>query len=376
MALNKLSERATRGCAVCGWSKGGEPEYSYWYQDSETGRKVMVGADTGTEHKHTSAELSAAGIRPRGRFRPGGSTAPVTVSAETAPIESAPEPEAAEPEAKPDPTELIQAAMAQAADAVMVQLGLKPASLPEAVSGPSVAAPGITAKTGIWQLLAATAVSLPRVILYGPPGTGKTYLAMAAGVNDPADVDRVNMTEDTPAAELRGHYVPTGGGEFKWHDGPAMRRFRSGGRLVVDEITRATDDALSFLLAVLDGHPVTLPSGEVVERHPEFTCWATTNDGPEALTDALADRFTVRIECNEVNPEALATLPDTLSRIVTAGDDGGVSFREAAEYHRLVSDPAFKAVSASAKRDLAAEFVWGRRAKDVSAAIEMGTKLN
>lgn len=210
-----------------------------------------------------------------------------------------------------------------------------------------------------WTLLREYGEHLPRVLLYGPPGTGKTWLAQVAGVKPGLAVYRVACTEDTPAAELRGHYVPRGSA-WEWHDGPAMMAYRNGGRLVVDEITRAADDALSFMLAILDGHPITLPSGETVTMHEDFTCWGTTNDSPQALTDALADRFTVRIPCVTVNPEALALLPKGIADAVTPGNGTGVSYREAAEFYRLAS---------CMPHDVAARMVWEKRGPDILSGL-------
>jgi MoxR-like ATPase len=91
-------------------------------------------------------------------------------------------------------------------------------------------------------------------------------------------------------AELRGHFVPAGGGEWRWMHGPAMRAFAHGGRLVLDEITRASDDCLSFCLALLDDPEsarITLPADEdagggTFTPHPDYTVWATTNDSVSA----------------------------------------------------------------------------------------------
>lgn len=215
-----------------------------------------------------------------------------------------------------------------------------------------------------WRLLVTAGQHLPRVLLYGPPGTGKTHLAAKAGIKDGTPVYRVICTEDTPAAEMRGHFIPKGQ-EFVWHDGPAMMAYRNGGRLIVDEITRATDDALSFLLAVLDGHPITLPNGETVKPHPDMSVWATTNDTAESLTDALADRFVVKVECREVNPEALALLPDDLASMVS--DSGsGISYRQAQEFTRLKE---------LVGPHIASRLIWEGRATDVMYALDAGAKL-
>lgn len=222
----------------------------------------------------------------------------------------------------------------------------------------------VAADADIWSLLTATAEVLPRVLLYGPPGTGKTYVAATAGIRPGEVVSRVNFTEDTPAAEFRGHYIPRGN-EWTWHDGPVMERYRNGGRLVADEITRATDDALSFMLGILDGLPVTLPSDETVSPHPDFSVWATTNDDPSALTDALADRFTVKAATRTVNPAALKLLPKHVAAAISVSGDG-ISLREAQEFCRLMP---------LAGAHVAARLVWEGRATDILSGLDMAARL-
>lgn len=222
-------------------------------------------------------------------------------------------------------------------------------------------------KTGEWELIDDLAPFLKRVLLYGPPGTGKSRAAMKAGVPRGKTVYRINMTEETPAAELRGHWVPKGM-NFEWHDGPAMLAYRNGGRLVIDEITRAADDALSFLLAILDdpdASRITLPTGEHVLPHKDFTVWATTNDTVARLTDALADRFVVRIECRTAHPDALKRLSKPLAKLVVAQLTGqpGSSLRQALEYTRLID--------AGVNPELAARAVWEENGKDKVTALQL-----
>jgi midasin (ATPase involved in ribosome maturation) len=208
------------------------------------------------------------------------------------------------------------------------------------------------------ELLSKYAERIPRVLMYGPPGTGKSYDALRMG-NPGEKAWRIIMTEETPAAELRGHWVPQGAGSWAWHDGPVMRAYRHGGRLVIDEISRAHDDAWSFLLAVLDGHPITLPNGETVEPHPDLSVWATTNDSADVLPDALADRFPVKVYMPKPSDEALATLKNVLARTVA---NGSISFREGAEFERLSEFMA---------PEDAAKLVWQSRSRDILYGLEI-----
>jgi len=88
------------------------------------------------------------------------------------------------------------------------------------------------------------------VFLHGPPGVGKTYAAYHFG-RVQAGVYAITLTEDTAAAELRGHFVPRGG-EYVWHDGPFTSAMRAGARLVINEVTHGSQEALQLLYPVLE----------------------------------------------------------------------------------------------------------------------------
>lgn len=150
------------------------------------------------------------------------------------------------------------------------------------------------------------------IYLWGPPGFGKTYAAYHVGLSGP--LYALTLTEDTPAAELRGHYLPTPDG-MAWHDGPAVRAMRAGGRLVVNELTHGSPDCLSFLHPILENPDtalLTLPTGESVRPAPGFEIVVTDNLPPEELPLALRDRFDSVLEVREPHPAALAKLDPRL----------------------------------------------------------------
>ena len=179
------------------------------------------------------------------------------------------------------------------------------------------------------------AAGIDRVVLYGPPGTGKTYAALHAGVaHGPAE--RLVCTADLTTGEITGTWMPAGDGRWRWREGPAIRAWSAhggrGGRLVIDEVDRASGDALSTLLAITDSadsarwrNPET---GEWVTPGPEFSVVMTTNvEDLEELPAALRDRFAVRLRVDRPHLNAVESLSEDLRGPALAGSLGDESRR-------------------------------------------------
>ena len=169
-----------------------------------------------------------------------------------------------------------------------------------------------------WPLVERTLAceELGRIYLCGPPGIGKTYVAYMTG-RIQRGVYACTLTQETPAAELRGTYLPKGD-TLAWHDGPVMRAMKEGARLVLNEISHASDDALAFLYPVLEHSEtarLTLPTGETVTPAPGFHVVVTDNLPPDGLPAALQDRFDATLEISEPHPAALARLSDSLREV-------------------------------------------------------------
>lgn len=174
-----------------------------------------------------------------------------------------------------------------------------------------------------WNIIEAIERGAYRVLLYGPPGTGKTTSAYNAAKALGKSVYNITLSDETPAAELRGHWVPMGT-EWKWMHGPAVRAYIEGAVLILDEIDKASQDALDFLHGLLNDPDIarlTLPNGETVTPAPGFQAIATMNGELEDLQPALQDRFAIAIEVRNPHPDAVAALPKDLQSVAKTVED-------------------------------------------------------
>ena len=229
-----------------------------------------------------------------------------------------------------------------------------------------------------WEVAEAIMGVSPRVLLRGKPGTGKTYHAVHSALRPDQKVYTITMTEETPAAELRGHYVPNGD-TFIWADGPAVMAWREGARLVINEIDRSSDDVWSLMYAILDDPDfaeLTLPTGEKVRPKEGFQVIATMNGEPEDLPDALQDRLPVDIEITDVNPDAIARLPEDLreparNTALAKTDERGISIRMWLEFASLREKLPIKLGDEEKGIEIAATAVFGDNALDALNALTL-----
>ena len=134
-----------------------------------------------------------------------------------------------------------------------------------------------------------------RLLLWGPPGTGKSSWAIRTF--GPENVIRVTIDGDTMAEDLiatRDLSVRNGASETRWTLGPAAQAMRDGKILVLDEIDQASPSLRARLHAICDDRQIaclTLPDGQVIRPAAGYGVVATTNAEPDALPEALLDRF-------------------------------------------------------------------------------------
>jgi hypothetical protein len=175
------------------------------------------------------------------------------------------------------------------------------------------------------------------------------------------------------SADITGHYKPSGDGVWNWHDGAVIKAWQGdgifGGRVVADEIDRASGDVLSLLLAMFDTpesasweHP---ESQRTLRPRDGFSVVMTTNiEDMSDLPTALKDRFPVAIRINTPHPNALLCLSPDLRAAAAASAD--------ADRDRRFSIRAFQAfdkLRANIDQERAAKLTFGRHYKNVLDAI-------
>ncbi len=220
------------------------------------------------------------------------------------------------------------------------------------------------------------AAGISNVLLYGPPGTGKTFAALRYGVVT-GQAERLVCTEDLTTGEITGTWIPVGEGRWEWREGPAIRSWRGegglGGRLVIDEVDRASGDALSTLLAMTDSPESARwrnpESGEWVRPGPDFSVVMTTNlEDLDDLPSALRDRFAVCIRIDRPHPSAVQSLSSDLRAPALAGSLGEPQRRVS-----LRSFYAFDQLRRGCGAQRAAQLVFGDdKATGVLDALSIG----
>lgn len=158
---------------------------------------------------------------------------------------------------------------------------------------------------------------LDRVLLYGKPGTGKTYFGLNYHKNDQPSY-RLVCTDEMTEKDLIGWFRPDGKGNIKFEEGAGIRAWRTGGRLVVDEINKVNGEIEARLMSIIDtvqsSYYEQPDTGEIIRPKAGFSVVATMNGEPEDLSPAVLDRLPVRICIDTPHPDAIALLPEYLRK--------------------------------------------------------------
>ena len=131
--------------------------------------------------------------------------------------------------------------------------------------------------------------------LAGPMGSGKTTAARMAA--DALGLAFAPMGAMSQAHELMG-FVDAGGA---FHTTPFVEAYRNGGLVLLDELDSADPTITLLLNGPLDNGLMTLPTGEVIHRHPDCAVIGAGNTygngataeyvGRNRLDGAFLDRF-------------------------------------------------------------------------------------
>lgn len=136
------------------------------------------------------------------------------------------------------------------------------------------------------------------ILMVGETGCGKTTAAQIISLNN---LLSINCHERTETSDLLGSIRPNSDGSFFWQDGIVVQAMKNGSKLLIDEISLASDSVLERLNPLLESTRTVLltdagADAEIVVANENFQVIATMNPGTDhgkkELSKALRNRFT------------------------------------------------------------------------------------
>lgn len=144
-----------------------------------------------------------------------------------------------------------------------------------------------------------------RILLFGPPSTGKSTAPYKLFPG--AMIEKVDCFPELAPESLLAGSKGLAGGETVDRPDSAARAFRDGHPLILDEFAELGPSCKGALHNLTDDRSIARitfgETGEIVHPHPDFSIWATTNESPEVIGEALLSRFDLVLHANRA-PES------------------------------------------------------------------------
>ena len=186
--------------------------------------------------------------------------------------------------------------------------------------------------------------------VWGPPGTGKTCLVQNVAARMGREVLEFNCDGETSTESLVGKLWRNAEGEIVIKYGVAVKAWKEGKILLLNEVDRAVSDIVSSMYQFLETKRkyvnVTVGDPEVFQRSPEYCCIVTANTngslvdahlhaGSKQMPQAFIDRFSwfPRIEYLDRDEEVQVLVNKT-----GISKDTALTLREIAEETRVSED--------------------------------------
>jgi cobaltochelatase CobS len=168
------------------------------------------------------------------------------------------------------------------------------------------------------------------VFLTGDAGTGKSTIAESIAEALGLPFHSLNCSGGLTEGALVGRVTPNlSTGELVYTPGPLVQAFRDGGVFLLDEMDAADENVLLALNTLIDARRWQTPTGETIERSPDFIFLAAGNtygtgasriySGRNQLDGAFLNRFlTVSVDYDLDLERSLAKCSALVDRIQTA----------------------------------------------------------